>query len=93
MEQVFLLPYQPDQLKAFLKDAVTEAVQNVVYAKESASIAGTEFITSKDVAKMLGISLPTVRAHTLAGRLKGYRIQRRVRYKKSEVEDSLKLIR
>lgn len=92
MEQVFLLPYQPEQLKAFLKDAVTEAFQNAVYARESNLENGIEFITSKDVAKMLGISLPTVRAHTLAGTLKGYRIHRRVRYKRNEVEQALQAI-
>jgi len=52
-----------------------------------------EYLTRKDTAKTLGVSLPTVDAYTKDGILKGYRVGSRVRYKKHEVEASLNQIR
>ena len=43
------------------------------------------FITRKETIKILGITLPTLRAWTVAGRIPSYRISSRVRYKRSEV--------
>jgi excisionase family DNA binding protein len=52
----------------------------------------TELLTRIEVANLFGVSLPTVREYTLSGKLKGYRIGRRVRYKRAEVEQSLQEI-
>lgn len=92
MEQVFLLPYQPDQLKAFLKEAVTDAVLNAIPAAMKTP-SQVEFITRKEVCELLGVSLPTVREYTLSGKITGYRIGNRIRYKREEIEQSLNQIK
>jgi excisionase family DNA binding protein len=43
------------------------------------------FITRKETAKLLGISLPTLRSWTISNKLPSYRISSRIRYKQSEV--------
>ena len=51
-----------------------------------------EFLTRHDAKKLLGISFPTLHDWTISGRIKGYRIGTRVRYKRHEIETALKAI-
>lgn len=48
-----------------------------------------EFLTRKQTSTILGISLVTLNEWTKEGKVKGYRIGSRVRYKRNEVEQSL----
>lgn len=52
----------------------------------------TEYLTRKEVAALLRISIPTLHELVKTGRLKAYRIGGRVLFNKSEVEDSLEEI-
>jgi len=52
----------------------------------------THLLTRKEVAIWLDISLPTLHAWTKKGILQAYRIGNKVRYKKTEVLDSLQTI-
>jgi|TARA_B100001964_G_C14181292_1_gene576387 excisionase family DNA binding protein len=51
-----------------------------------------EYITRKEVAKLLGISLPTLNDWSKKGVIPSYRIQSRVRYIKAEVLECLKKV-
>ena len=53
----------------------------------------TELLTRKEASKLLGVSLPTLLDWTNTGKIIGYRIASRVRYKRSELENSLAQIR
>ena len=53
----------------------------------------TELLTRKEAAKLLGVSLPTILDWTKTGKIKGYRIGSRVRYKRDEIENSLSQIK
>jgi excisionase family DNA binding protein len=57
------------------------------------TIEPIRFMTSKEVAKYLQISLPTVNFWSKKGWLKSYRIGSRIRFKSNEVEESLKFRR
>jgi excisionase family DNA binding protein len=52
----------------------------------------TELLTRKEAAKLLGVSLPTLSDWTNTGKIIGYRIASRVRYKSNELENSLSQI-
>jgi len=52
-----------------------------------------EYITRKEVAKLLGISLPTLNDWSKKGVIPSYRIQSRVRYIKAEVLECLKKVK
>ena len=49
----------------------------------------SEYISRKEVGKLLKLSLPTLHEYTKLGRLQSYKIGNRVLYKREEVEQSL----
>ena len=51
------------------------------------------YLTRKEAATLLNISLPTLTEYTKKGKLIGYRIGARVIYKLSEIENSLQKIK
>jgi len=52
-----------------------------------------EYITRKETAHILGVSLVTLNVWSKTGVIPAYRIESRVRYKKSEVLNSLTKVR
>lgn len=53
----------------------------------------TGFISRKEAAKYLNITLPTLHDLTRTGKVPAHRIGRRVLYKTSEIDSSLKMIK
>jgi len=49
----------------------------------------TKYLTRKEVAELLSISLPTLNEYTKTGKLKGFRIGGRVLYCANEIQNSL----
>ena len=92
MEQFILSSLTLDDLKTTISQTVRSELEKqlkpLVGHQES-----TEFISRKDTAKFLGVSLPTIDQWTRSGKLTGYRIGSRVRYKRIEVEQSLSAIK
>lgn len=72
------------------EDSITKIIEQVIQrqildvSKELIEDPDS-FITRKETIKILGITLPTLRAWTVAGRIPSYRMSSRVRYKRSEV--------
>lgn len=52
-----------------------------------------EFLSRQQVADLLHVSLPTIDGYIRSGILKAYRIGRRVKFKRDEVETALKQIK
>lgn len=52
-----------------------------------------DYLSRKEAAKLLGISLVTLSDWTKTGKIQGYRIGSRVRYKSAELETSLSAIK
>jgi excisionase family DNA binding protein len=78
-----------------LDELSTKVAEKILQCQEVAPIKSTgptenEIVSRELAAKMLGITLPTLRRYTLDGLIPSYRIGSRVRYKKSEILDSLK---
>jgi len=48
-----------------------------------------DLLTRKEVSKLFGVSLVTLNAWNKSGKIIGYKINTRVRYKRSEIEKSL----
>ena len=55
--------------------------------------AQAEYLTRTQVKDLLKISYPTLRAWTTEGKVKGYRISGRIRYKASEIDAALTAIK
>ena len=74
-----------------LMTVISEAVK-IEFEKQNNQTAqppDTEYLTRKETAKILGISLPTLNDWSKRQLLPSYRIASRIRYKKEEVLKSL----
>lgn len=78
-----------NELYNIVKDAIDAAIKNNKTPNEEKDV---KYITRKQTAELLGLSLPTLNEYTKRGILQGYRIGSRVRYKKEEVINSLEEI-
>jgi excisionase family DNA binding protein len=91
MEQLFSsLPLE--QLKTEISEDVFKKVASLIQTAHNQP-KQTEFLTRKQAAELLGISLVTLSDWTKTGKITGYRIASRVRYKRAELETSLSQIK
>ena len=85
METVFLSLSKSD-----FQDLIAETVNACFRRNYSPDKPNPDsYITRQEAAGILHITLPTLLAWTLDGKVKGYRIGRRVLYKKNEVEQAV----
>ena len=91
MEQILLNGLTVEQLKEIIADTVrANSEQKQQTNKEiSLSTNETKFISRKETAALLHISLPTLNDLTKEGKLKSYLIGARVLYKPEEVTQSV----
>lgn len=91
MEQLFSsLPLE--QLTTELTEAVFKRIAPLIQSANKPQ-PETELLTRKQAAKLLGVSLVTIQDWTKTGKITGYRIASRIRYKRHELETSLAQIR
>ncbi len=91
--QVILNGISLEQLKDEFKAIVRKEVQQIlIELPPTTTESSPEFITRKETAKILGVSLPTLHEWTKNGTIPAQRIGSRVRYKRSDVYASLKSI-
>ncbi len=76
-----------EELKAYIDQTVGSAIQNT---PEPPKADNEVFLRRSDVAKLFSISIVTVSEWSKSGRLKSYRINSRVFFKKDEVLAAMK---
>jgi excisionase family DNA binding protein len=81
-----------EQLKIEISQEILDRITPLLQSVNN-STPTTELLTRKEASKLLGVSLPTLLDWTNSGKIIGYRIASRVRYKRSELENSLAQIR
>jgi excisionase family DNA binding protein len=83
-----------EDLRGIITDAVSKTVSQAV--SEEFNKRGIkeekayEYLTRQEVAKKLGVTLPTLWDWTKKGKIQGAHIGSRVRYRASDVEAALK---
>ena len=87
-----LSPLPMEDLKTEISEAVLKQLSPLINSL-TPNQPEKELLTRKEVAKLYGVSLPTILDWTKTGKLIGYRISSRVRYKRSEIEKSLSQIK
>lgn len=86
MKQIFLHEFTLDELL----EAIGKLLDDKLKLNESQSKKETPvYLTRKEVAVMLRVSLPTLHVYTKLGWLKAYRIGKRVLYRENEVKQGL----
>ncbi|WP_034554330.1 helix-turn-helix domain-containing protein [Capnocytophaga sp. oral taxon 335] len=84
MNAIQITQFTPNELKSLLMEGVQQVVNQI--REEFQPKTPTEYLTRKQVAKMLDINLTTLNNWTNKGVLISYGIQGRVYYKRDEVE-------
>lgn len=92
MTQQLFTSFPLEQLKSELTEAVFNKVAPLIHSVSKPQ-PDTELLTRKEAAKLLGVSLPTILDWTKTGKITGYRISSRIRYKRHELETSLSQIK
>jgi len=87
MESTILTNVSVSELTEIISDAIKSQLSQIEQPEPE-----PEFITRKETAELLGISLPTLWTWTRNGKVPAYKIGSRVRFKKSEVLNSLNKI-
>ena len=83
MNEIILSSFPLESLKAAISEAVKAEVEKINFNNKP--IQEPEYITRKETAKILGVSLVTLNQWQKQGLVPAYRIASRVRYKKAEV--------
>lgn len=92
MENILLTTIPIHQLKSELVAAIRDELTKSTYQTNQIN-SEEEYLTRAQVATLLSISIGTVAEWTKSGKLIGYRIGRRIRFKKCEVIESLSKIK
>ncbi len=90
--QTYFTSLPLEQLKIEISQEILDRITPIIQSVNN-STPTTELLTRKEASKLLGVSLPTLLDWTNTGKIIGYRIASRVRYKRSELENSLAQIR
>jgi len=85
MDKTIFLNFPLDEFEDLQKTWITEVLNSTKISKEK----DEELLTREETANILGISLPTLNEYSKKGIIPAYRIGSRVRYKKSEILNSL----
>lgn len=90
-EILFLLPFNSkEEFEEIQKDCIKKVLLEVLDSHPPTTDTKEDhFITRKEAADLLKISLPTLNKRTKDGNLSAYRIGSRVLYKRSEILESL----
>lgn len=87
MEQFMLLGIKINELLERMEQLIDKKIEQLKPGK-SESIPSS-YLTRREVATLLKISLPTLNEWTKLGWLKSYKIRNRVLYLQSEVEQAI----
>lgn len=77
----------PAELKELIQETIRCAFRE--FAKDFRQKEPTEYLTRKEMQKMLNINMSTLHLWTKQGKLKAYRIGARIYYKRHEVDEAL----
>lgn len=86
MESILLNGINLSDLKKALREVLDEQSEEFTKPENSDN---QEYLSRKEVAKLLKISLTTLNDWSKQGIVQSYRISNRVLYKRNEIEDSI----
>lgn len=90
-EQITFFTLPISELKSLISQTLQEVLaSNQTTKKEEQELP--QYLTRKETAKILGVTLVTLHSYTNKGKIKAYKIGGRIRYKKLDIEKSVKLI-
>ena len=93
-EQLVLCPVSVNDLVKAISQNVVDTLTPLLYpATEKPTLDPELYITRKETAEMLRVTLPTLHKYTVAGLIPAYRMGRKIRFKRHEVQQALTKIK
>jgi len=89
METIQIQNLSVDELKVIITDSFREQLKGLIPKPEPPE----KYLTRKETAKLLQVSLVTLNDWSKKGIIQSYRINSRIRYKKSEIDEALKEVK
>jgi len=89
MKTILLNAVSLEEFKSILREIVDEELVKYLSTQSDPE----EYLTRKETASLLKISLPTLHNYSKQGLIKSHRVLNQIRYKKSEIESSMNEIR
>lgn len=86
--QILLTQISLEQLEEIVSNAVTKSISENSFLNQIPN-EEPELLTRKQVAKLFSISLPTLSDWTKQGRVRAYKINTRIRFKRAEILGTL----
>lgn len=83
MAKIIIYEISPEEFGNLIRESLIEIIPQLLKSNDPV------YLTRKQTADFLGVSLVTLHAWTKNGLLTKYRISNRIRYSKSEVEETL----
>lgn len=93
-KQTLLINYENQEFQDLIKNSLLEVIKSLNLFKNPQPEKETQkqILTRKETAEILGISLPTLHAYTMEGKIKSFRLGHLVRYRLEDVYSSLSQI-
>jgi hypothetical protein len=93
VQKTVLINYESHELQDLFKNCLTEAFKGLNLFNNPQPEKEKQFLTRKETAEMLSISLPTLHKYTMQGLVKSTRLCGSVRYRLQDVYNSLSEIK
>lgn len=76
-------------MKDIVSEVFREEIESLMNCLKHPPQVHNAYLTREQAAKQLHVTLPTLRSWTKSGRIKSYKIQRRVLYKPEDIDSAL----
>ena len=94
MSTLYMQGYSVQELETLIEQIIKRCLNEAENKKDhKTSLKESIYLTRKQTALMLGISLVTLHKWSLDGLIPSYRISSRIRYKKAEIEAALSQVK
>ena len=85
---IFRIPF-PEEFQQLIQDEIKKGFEAISKSSQNSAHQEIQYLTRKETADCLKITLPTLRTWTKSGKLKSYVIGRRVLYNPVEIRQAL----
>ncbi len=92
MPELYLQGLTKDDLESLIRETVEAVLTKHLSPTKPENRFSTNYLSRKETATILRISLPTLSKWTYEGKIKAYRIGTRIRYKPDEVHNALEKV-
>ena len=89
MKQIILNEVSAEELKKMIDDSVVAAFLKLKSQEEPKA---DKLLSRQEAAIFIDVSLPTLNEYTKSGKVKGYRLGGKVKYKESELLEAMNAI-